>query len=454
MFVQMKSFVRRFVPRSALGLYHRTLARSAAAACGNPTAHMLTIGVTGTKGKSTTAYLIAHIFEHAGQRSALTSTALFKSGPREWLNSTKMTMLGRFSLHRFLRRARAEGCDVAVVESSSEGLAQWRHAGIHYDVAVFTNLTPEHIESHGSFAAYREAKGRLFAALTQQTTKRKMLRKESLPTVSVVNTDDPNAAFFAAFPADQHWTFGTSADPSVAVDEGRYLLVEQIALSPNGAQFVVAGVAFRISLLGRSSVMNAAAAIAVARSRGIPFSTIAEALVAIQGIPGRFERIEEGQEYQVIVDYAHEPESFKQLYEAVAILPHKRIIHVFGSTGGGRDTSRRPILGSIAGAKADVVIVTTDDPYDEDPQAISDAVVEGAQAVGKKMGKSLFSIVDRKEAIRAAVRMALPGDILLITGKGSEQSMVLRHGKKISWDDREIARAALHTQGQGTVVYE
>ncbi|MBP9748908.1 hypothetical protein KBD18_01755, partial [Patescibacteria group bacterium] len=341
MLVQLKTFVRRFVPRTALGLYHRVLARTAAAACGNPTTKMLTVGVTGTKGKSTTAYLIAHIFEHAGQRSALTSTALFKSGPREWLNSTKMTMLGRFGLHRFLRRARAEGCEVAVVESSSEGLAQWRHAGIHYDIAVFTNLTPEHIESHGSFAAYREAKGRLFAALQRKTQKRKMLRGAPLPTVSVVNADDPNAAFFLSFPADQHWAFGTEAQPAVVADEGQYLRIEEMALSPNGAQFIIAGVAFRISLLGRSSVMNAAAAIAVARSRGVPFSTIAEALAAIQGIPGRFERIEEGQEYQVIVDYAHEPESFKQLYEAVAILPHKRIIHVFGSTGGGRDTSRR-----------------------------------------------------------------------------------------------------------------
>jgi UDP-N-acetylmuramoyl-L-alanyl-D-glutamate--2,6-diaminopimelate ligase len=454
MLVQLKTFVRRFVPRSTLGLYHRTLARCAAAVSGNPTAKMLTIGVTGTKGKSTTAYLIAHIFEHAGRRSALTSTALFKSGPREWLNSTKMTMLGRFGLHRFLRRARREGCEVAVVESSSEGLAQWRHAGIHYDIAVFTNLTPEHIESHGSFAAYRAAKGRLFATLGRKTQKRKTVRGESFPTVSVVNADDQHADFFAAFPADEHWAFGTTAVPTVRVDAGRYLLVEHIALSPDGARFLVGGVAFRISLLGRSSVMNAAAAIAVARSRNIPFSTIAEALSAIQGIPGRFERIEEGQEFAVIVDYAHEPESFTQLYEAVALLSHKRIIHVFGSTGGGRDTSRRPILGGIAGAKADIVIVTTDDPYDEDPQAINDAVIAGAEAAGKKMDKNVFSILDRKEAIRTAVRMALPGDILLITGKGSEQSMVLRHGKKIAWDDREIARAAIHTQGRGAVVYE
>ncbi len=440
-----KSAVRPLIPRPFIASYHRALAIIAAAACGFPSRRMLTIGVTGTKGKSTVCYLTARVFEQGGRRVGMTTTALFKLGPQEWLNRTKMTMLGRFSLQRLLRRMVRRRIEAVIVESSSEGLAQWRHQGIAYDVAVFTNLTPEHIESHGSFENYRAAKGRLFAALGAGRRRAKRLGGAAVPSVAVANADDANASFFLAFPADRRWTFGTGPAPA-GVDG--HVRVENLVLSEDGSTFTVDGVALELRLLGRSNAMNAAAAIAVARSQGFGLRTIAEALAEVRGIPGRFERIDEGQEFSVIVDYAHEPESMKQLFEAVRVLPHQRIIHVFGSTGGGRDVSRRPVIGEISARNADVTIVTTDDPYDDDPATISRQVIAGAKKAGKRSDKDLFDVLDRKEAIRLAVRLAKPGDLILVTGKGSEQVMALGRGKRIPWDDREIVRSAIHTLGR------
>jgi len=454
----VKQTVRDLVPGSALSWYHRALAKTASVVYGSPSSKMLTIGVTGTKGKSSVCYLVSHVLEQAGYRVGMTTTAVFKVGPREWLNPTKMTMLGRFALHRLLRRMLDEKCEAAIVESSAEGLAQWRHTGIGYDMAVFTNLTPENIHMYGSFEKYKEVKGRLFGALRADRARRKQVNGRLVLKIAIGNSDDPSAGYYLSFPADETWTFGVKPEsPDVAWrgegKRGSHVLVEHMELSAHGSQFLVDGVSFRLALIGRTNVMNAAAAIAVGRSLGVPLESIAEALASVHGVPGRFERIDEGQDYTVIVDYAHEPESFKQLYEAAELLPHERIIHVFGGTGGGRDTSRRPVMGTIAGTKADVVIVTMDDPYDEDPSAIAGHVIEGARAAGKVLDKDLFDIVDRKEAIRAAVRMAQAGDLILVTGKGSEQKMMLAGGKKLTWDDREAVRIAIHVQGQKVEVY-
>lgn len=458
MLYALKNKVRDMTPSGALALYHRAMAGTAAVLCGLPTRRMLTIGVTGTKGKSTVSYLVAHVLEEAGYRVGMTTTAVFKVGPREWLNPTKMTMLGRFALERLLARMVSEECDAAVVESSAEGLFQWRHAGIAYDMAIFTNLTPENIHLYGSFEKYREVKCRLFRALRGDRRGRKMLRGKLVPKVAVANSDDKSAPYFLEFPADEKWTFGFGPEPKDAPwrkegTRGGHVRVEEMRLSDNGTEFIVAGVGFETKLIGKTNVMNAAAAIAAGQALGIPLATIAKALAGVHGVPGRFERIDEGQDFTVIVDYAHEPESFKQLYESANVIPHRRIIHVFGGTGGGRDKSRRPVMGTIAGTNADVVIVTMDDPYDEDPAAIAGHVIEGARAAGKTLGKDLLDIPDRKEAIRAAVRMARKGDLVLITGKGSEQKMMLAHGRKIAWDDREAARIAIHVQGQKVELY-
>lgn len=442
---QVKNFIKKMLPAHVVSGYHLFLTSFAAFACGNPSRKMLVIGVTGTKGKSTTSLLLARVFEQTGYCVGVTSTAMFKVGPEEWINDTKMTMLGRFALQRLLQRMVDAKCDVAIVETSSEGMKQWRHAGIAYDAAVFTNLSPEHIESHGSFEKYKETKGRLFAALA--TSSKKILRGKEIPKIIIANSDDEHASYFLSFPADKHLSFGMK-EVSQKKNDVTHLQIKNVVLTEKSSRFEMHGVPVETHLLGSVNVMNAAAALTVGFAYGVPLETGVTALRDVQGIPGRFERIEEGQPYTVIVDYAHEPKSFAQLYEAATFLPHTRIIHVFGSTGGGRDKSRRPVLGAIAGKNADVVVVTMDDPYDEDPQAINDAVVEGAESVGKVRGKNLFDIVEREAAIQFAMSIAKPGDLVLVTGKGSEQRLVLAHGNKIPWDDRSVVRAAIHSHGQ------
>lgn len=388
----MKSLIRRLLPKQVLSLYHRTLATIADVWYGHPSRRLVVIGVTGTKGKTTTAYFIAKILEAAGHKVGMTSTAIMKIGEREWLNPHKQTMLGRFALQKMLRDMVLAGCTHAVVETSSEGILQHRHRGIKYDVAVFTNLTPEHISAHGSFENYKKAKGELFRHAR----------------IAVVNEDDPAAAFFLSFPAEKKLTYSMKKNlwPTLA-----------------------------LKIEGTFNVQNATAAATTAEALGVPRKTILHALGTIESVPGRMEYIREGQPFTVIVDYAHEPASFRALFDAVKTIPHERIIHVFGPTGGGRDKSKRPQMGEISAEHADVIIVTTDDPYDDDPATIGQEVVEGA----KKIKRSISLVVDRREAIRQALATARSRDLILITGKGSEQAMVVR-GKKIPWDDRVVVR--------------
>lgn len=384
-------------PPFVLSGYHRALAAAADAYYGHPSRRLVVIGVTGTKGKTTTSYLIAKLLEAAGYKTGLASTAVFKVGDREWLNATKMTMLGRFRLQRLLRDMVRAGVTHVVVETSSEGILQSRHRGIWYDVAVFTNLTPDHLESHGSSDAYRAAKGELFRAVMSHP--RKVLDGQPVARVSVVNVDDANAAFFMKFPADsvvQYRTAGKMLDEK-----------------------------------------NIEAALAVVVALGVDEATARAAFGTIPPVPGRMERISVGQPFTVIVDYAHEPASFTALYDVVSRDRAKWVIHVFGATGGGRDRARRPAMGEIAAKHADRVIITTDDPYDDDPQQLANDVFAG---VPEDKRKSALIILDRRAAIERALKDARPGDLVLITGKGSEQTQVLAGGKVIPWDDREVVR--------------
>lgn len=436
--MSVKTFLHSIIPPSALAAYHRLLAVLAAIVYRHPANHLVVIGVTGTKGKSTTVFMIAHLLENAGFTVGATSTALFKIGKREWLNATKMTMQGRFRLQQLLHTMKQEGCSVAIVETSSEGIKQFRHIGINYDVAVFTNLTPEHIESHGSFEAYRQAKEELFKRLSRDPHKKweeiagaHEGRTGEIPKVSIVNRDSNYSEAFLKFSADRKVPYSLHD-------------IHDVDITAHGSRFTLEGVAFHLPGLGRANLSNALAAITICRTVfGIDLAILARALDALPQVPGRFERIDEGQPFTVIVDYAHEPESTKNLYETIAALPHDRVIHVTGSAGGGRDTARRPLLGEIAAENADIVIVTNEDPYDENPMYIINAVAWGAVKHGKRDGETLFRILDRREAIQKAFELARPRDLVLITGKGSEQAMVVK-GKHIPWDDRRVAREELH----------
>ena len=439
----MKSKLKKLIPASFFDVYHLVLAYIAALRHGFPSEKMIVIGVTGTNGKSTTSNLIARILEETGAGVGLTTTVNFRIAGQDWLNDTKMTMLGRSRLQNLLARMVASGCRYAVVETSSEGVKQHRHAAINYDVAVFTNLTPEHLESHGGFENYKKAKGELFRHLTSRPVK-KFDGREVVKT-SVVNLNDPHAGYFLGFPAPKKIGFRAELPGRVAApaDGAETVIATDIRVTAEGSLFKVGGVAFELKLVGAFNVENALAAIAVTRSLGVPLETAAEALAEVEVVPGRMEFVSAGQPFSVLVDYAPEPESFRKLYEAVALFPKKRIIHVLGSCGGGRDRDRRPVLGRLAAEHADMVIVSNEDPYDDDPMEIIREVAAGASEAGKKEGENLFLILDRKEALQKAIALAEPGDIVIATGKGAEQAIVTAGGVKQPWDERVQLREAI-----------
>lgn len=420
----MKKFLRAVTPRFVLRWYHFTLAWLGAVRYGFPSRKLLVLGVTGTTGKSTVIEMLAAIFAFAGKKVGSSSTVQFRIGNLTWMNNEKMTMLGRFRTQKLLADMVREGCAVALLETTSEGIAQSRHVGIEYDCAVFTNLTPEHIESHGSFASYKAAKQKLFKNVGRS------FRKPNIPKMLIANCDDPHGNDFLRFPADH----------KIGV---RHSDLHDVSVTPNGSTFTFHGVAFTLPYPGKHNVDNAHLAIQAALAYGVSVTDAQRALSSFSDVPGRFERIEAGQPFTIIVDYAHEPAGLETVYRTARDMKPRRMLAVFGATGGGRDKWKRPIHGTLAAQYADIVILTNDDPYDENPESIIDAIAKGARQGGKKDNETLFCIVDREEALRKALHMAQPGDIVMVTGKGSEQSMVLSGGKKIPWNDAEIIRKLL-----------
>lgn len=427
-----KELIKKFIPGFLLRWYHKTLALAANIFYGFPSNKLIVIGVTGTNGKSTTVHLISKMFEGAEYKVGATSTVGFKVAGEECLNKKKMTMLGRFALQKLLRQMVDAGCRYAVIETSSQGVEQFRHLGVNYDVAVFTNLTPEHIEAHGGFKNYKKAKGKFFAHLTAKP--RKTINGKTVPKVSVVNLNDKYSDYFLNFSADQKYGYGVRLKNK----NQKLIQAENVMSGVDGVNFTVNGVPFHLKLLGEFNVYNSLAAVAVGLSQGLSLEAISGALGKISGVPGRMEFINEGQNFKVLVDYAPEPESMRQLYKTIRssgfTSAGAKIIHVLGSAGGGRDKSRRPILGRIAAENADYVIITNEDPYDENPMEIINQVADGA--VGKQENVNMFKILDRGEAIAKALSLARENDLVIITGKGSEQAICVADNKKIPWDDR------------------
>ncbi len=426
--------LKKLVPGPLIGLYHRVLSGAAEAWYGHPSRKLIVVGITGTNGKTTTSYLTSKVLEASGFPTGCTTTAIFKIGQREWLNKSKMTMLGRFALQKLLSDMVKEGCRYVVVETSSQGIVQHRHRGIEYDVVVLTNLTPEHIEAHGGFENYKNAKIELFRHASRRSPK--MIDGKAIPKIAVLNRESEHAKDFVVAGFDQTLWYGIGSGDVSAVD------LEDRGWSTS---FSVDGKRATVNLPGKANVENALAALAVAKALGISADESMKRLASVAGVPGRFERVEEGQSFTVLVDYAPEPASIATLYAAAEKLPHKRIIHVLGSCGGGRDVARRPILGKMAGEHADVVIVTNEDPYDDDPQEIIHDVAEGARSAGKT-GSDLKEILDRGEAIQTAVDLAEEGDLVLLTGKGCEQAIMLAEGRRLPWDEREEARKAIQVR--------
>ena len=451
--------IKRLIPRKLFKalqpVYHFVLSWLAALAYGWPSEKLIVIGVTGTTGKTTSVYLMAKTLAAAGYKAGFTSTAMFSDGEKEWLNNKKMTMPGRFFMQRMLRSMLRNKCQYAIIETTSEGIKQYRHRFINYDILVFTGLYPEHIEAHGGFENYKKTKGKLFAHLKKCKTKYvdntkyvcksdtgiKKIDLDKVKKTSIINLDEREADYFLNFWAEEK--IGYTKEDKNLDKEIEIIKYSEVEANEEGTSFRFNNKKISLQLLGEFNIINAMTAICVSLTQGLSLEQIKKGLESIGGIAGRLEKIEAGQNFTVIVDYAFEPKAIGKLYETIKLIPHQKIIHVLGSAGGGRDKARRPKLGKIAGAKADYVIITNEDPYDEDPQTIIEQVAKGAVKAGKKLDKNLFKILDRREAIKKALSLANKNDIVLITGKGSEQAICLANGEKMKWDDREAVREEL-----------
>jgi len=411
------SLLRAIIPKRVFVFlqphYHSLLAILGAVRYGFPSRHLHVIGITGTKGKSTVAEIVNAILKEAGHTTTLTSTIHFEIAGETERNLHKMSMPGRFFMQRVLRRAVDAGCTHAVLEMTSEGAKLNRHKHIALDALIFTNLSPEHIESHGSFEAYRDAKLRLRDALIASPKQKKVV---------VSNKDDEHGALFMEVPDDiERRPFSLKqAEPHASNERGVLLTFE--------------GVSIHSPLPGTFNTYNILAAAQLARALGISVETIKRAVEKLATVKGRVERVEEGQQFTAIVDYAHTGDSLEKLYQT---FKDERKLCVLGNCGGGRDTWKRPEMAKIAETYCEEVILTNEDPYDEDPESIVNDMVSGMKE------KKPTIIMDRRLAIRYALTKARKGDVVLVTGKGTDPYIMEAHNKKIPWSDEEVVREEL-----------
>jgi UDP-N-acetylmuramoyl-L-alanyl-D-glutamate--2,6-diaminopimelate ligase len=444
------AIVERFVPGIALPQLvvddaRRALAIVAAWWYGDPSRELGIVGITGTDGKTTTAFLATSVLEAGGISAGLITTATVQVGALRTANPEHVTTPEAPDLQRMLRAMVLAGNEAGVVETTSHGLALHRVAEIGYDVAILTNLTHEHLELHGTFEAYREAKLSLFRRLGHDAPAKHLAR--AWPNAAVVNSDDPAAPLFvAAAQAVGARVVGygetASADVRATGVEERAGSMRVAVATPRWRGAV------ELRLAGRFNVHNALAIVALGEALGLDRGQVQEGLAAVGRVPGRMERVDCGQPFGVIVDYAHSPASLQKVLDALAPVASAgggHLIAVFGSAGE-RDVQKRPMMGRIAGERCRLVVVTDEDPRGEDGQSILDQIAAGAEVAGKRRGRDLLCIADRRAAIEAAFERAEPSDVVLLAGKGHEQTIIMGDGPR-PWDERSEALRALGRLG-------
>ena len=417
----LKSIIRKRTPQ-LLGAYHFLLAWSAAKFARHPSQKIFVIGVTGTKGKTTTLELINAILVAAGKKTALLSSLRVKIGDDTSKNQSGNSMPGRGYIQGFLRRAANAGCGYALIEVTSQGVVAHRHRFVDWNIGVLTNLHPEHIESHGSFENYRAAKLVFLKDVMRRGGK------------IFLNSDDPNFPFF-----DDALMSAKTEAFSMSSDVLRHYLPKPSAVRmaagaelPNAAKF----------LLSDFNKSNIACAVAVTKELGISDPVIQKAIEEFEGVPGRANMVNVG-DYTAVVDYAHTPESLEAIYKTVK--PKKegaRLLCVLGAAGGGRDIWKRVEFGKIAEKYCDELFLTEEDPYDEKPEKIISDIRSGItnHALSEP---NIHEIPDRRDAIAAAVRIMRPGDVVVGTGKGSEDWIHNARGKRRPWNEKDEFERAL-----------
>jgi len=412
--------LKKIIPESVVerfrSPYHRALAFLMALAYGFPARKLVVLGVTGTKGKSTTAEMLFTILRAAGYKTALLSTIRFAVEDASEPNLYKMTLPGRGFAQQLMRKALDAGCTHFVIELTSESVLQHRTACLALNGLIVTNIQREHLERHGSFESYVAAKRAIAAELERSPKKMRVL---------VANDDQPETRAFLAARVSRAIGFSARELVFLASDDEK-------------TSFEYAGIPFTLPIPGTFNALNALAAVKLSEAFGTAPADSAKALAKLPPVRGRVERIFAGQDFTVVVDYAHTPDSLQALYDA---FPARRKICVLGNTGGGRDAWKRPEMGRIADMSCDLVILTNEDPYDEDPRAILEAMATGMSPEGRRT--KLQVIMDRREAIRAALRAAREGDAVLVSGKGTDPFIMGPRGTKTPWSDADVVREEL-----------
>lgn len=418
-------WIKRVLPNELLSLfrppYHFTLALLGALIYRHPSRDITVIAVTGTKGKSTTVELMAAILHAAGKKTASLSTIRFQIDNDARPNLYKMTTPGRFFVQHFLREAVDAGCEYAVLEMTSEAAKQYRHRFIEFDALIFTNLSPEHIESHGSFEKYKRAKLEIARAL--EASKKR-------PRYIVANADDEHGNDFLSIDVERRLPYSLQD-------------LKLYNLHKDGAALIFKEnddeITIRLPIVGLFNVYNALAAITLSRALGISWKDIEKALGTLAKVPGRVEHFHSARDASkkvtAVVDYAHTPDSLEKLYQAFKDVPK---VCVLGNTGGGRDKWKRPEMATIAERHCDYIILTNEDPYDENPRKI---VEEMAMAIEDK--SKLEIIMDRRQAIRRALELVVDGGYVLVSGKGTDPYIMGANGAKQPWSDAKVVQEEL-----------
>jgi len=432
---------RKLVPRNVFRFfqpaYHFVLAFTGNLVYRFPGRKLKVIGVTGTNGKSTTVELINSILKESQFKTGMISTVAIEIAGNRTDNITNRTTLGRWQTPKLLRQMVRQNCECAVLEVASEGIAWYRVWGIPFDVAVFTNLSPEHLNFHKNMANYRNTKGKLFLNLSFSKRKNfddKLTKtREQVKKISIVNADDREASYFAAFPADIQLTYGlkkadinaTNINPERQLNfDVNYLGKKYPISSPLFAEF---------------NVYNILAAWAVGISQQIDPKIIAKGIKNVELVKGRMQKVSESNGVSYFLDYAVTPDAFELLFNELRKLTKGKLIAVFGATGD-RDRDKRPKLGEVAARLCDEVIITDEEPYGEDPQKIINEVATG---VGKVNSKKVIKILDRKKALQKAIAMAKSGDVVVATGLGHQKYRNIGGNRKITWDEAEIIKKLL-----------
>lgn len=423
--------LKRLTPKKVLDWlrppYHFLLAYLSDLWYRHPSRSLTLIGVTGTKGKSSVSEIMSRILKENGHKVATLSTIHFRIGDEVKPNLFKMTMPGRFFVQKFLREAVDAGCTHAVIEITSEGARQYRHRFLELDALIFTNLTPEHIESHGSFEKYKEAKLSIAKRVAESKKPTRCL---------VANIDDEHGTDFLQYKVENLLPYSLK-------DLSLY------SLHRDSVSLVFGDTTIRVPLVGLFNVYNILACITLARAYGITLNTIDRALRDIPPIAGRVEQFvsskNAARQITAVVDYAHTTDSLEKLYQA---FPDTYKVCVLGNTGGGRDTWKRPEMGAIADRYCDQIILTNEDPYDENPRSIVEQMAKGIENKNK-----LEIIMDRKVAIATAIKNAPSGAYVLVSGKGTDPYIMGPDNTKIPWSDAKIVKAELEkieSEGEAT----